>query len=128
LVTGTVTAVVNTSEGLKPVDPGWWWGSEARQFILGRHHKDGRVYVRTDAPPKTEKPTISAETGCQRWLEGRMKQNPDRPTETKTDIFAEAKRRFPGLSARAFKRAWSTAVKQSGATAWTTPGRPGRKS
>jgi hypothetical protein len=55
---------------------------------------------------------------CKEVLALRMRANPDTPTP-KSKLRAE----FPGVSKRAFDRAYSRAAEESGASAWTAPGR-----
>jgi hypothetical protein len=73
------------------------------------------------------KPTIRAQKDCVRWLQSLMETSPNRRLREKSDFFLEARARYPGLSERAFGRAWSIAARAAGAEAWTKGGRP-RKS
>ena len=59
------------------------------------------------APPAPVKPTAKAESDCRKWLIGTLK----RPrTKTKEDLKAQAMNEsFPGLSGKAFDRAWKSA-------------------
>jgi hypothetical protein len=62
-----------------------------------------------------------------RWLEGEMRKSTHRRPKPREDFKIEALKMFPGLSARAFDRAWKAAIKASAAE-WSRPGRPRKKS
>jgi hypothetical protein len=66
--------------------------------------------------------SIQAQSRCRRWLAEQMRQSPS-PQKAKAGYRADAKTRFPGLSERAFDRAWAGAVEETGATEWAAPGR-----
>ena len=68
------------------------------------------------------KPTTrGAENKCERWLVGLM-QGGKPPEMPKADYFKEAKENF-AVSQRGFDRAWANAIKQSGNSDWSKPGR-----
>jgi hypothetical protein len=69
-------------------------------------------------PPSTQ----GKETACKGWLSAMMRADPDRGCP-KDAVWAQASTKFPGLAKRAFDRAWTAAIKDSGAGAWQTPGR-----
>ena len=66
--------------------------------------------------------TVAAENACRSWLKELMKAGPERPRSKQT-LCDEAKKRFPRLSQRAFDRAWTYAISESGAELWSAPGR-----
>jgi hypothetical protein len=70
------------------------------------------------------KPTVRAEADCARWLQRLMETSPNRRLREKGDLLPEARAKFPGLSERAFGRAWLRAAKAAGADAWIKGGRP----
>jgi hypothetical protein len=57
-----------------------------------------------------------------------MQQSSERQPKRKRDFFADFQARFPGLSARAFERAWAKAKAQTGAAGWGKAGRRPRTS
>jgi hypothetical protein len=69
-------------------------------------------------PPPT---TVAAQTECRRWLASEMRASLDRP-RPKSQVFAEAKKRFPKLSKRGFDRAWGDAIGETGAEKWSKAG------
>jgi hypothetical protein len=55
----------------------------------------------------SERSSAKAESNCRKWLTGLAQQSPEKsPDRTKDKLFAIAKQKFPGLSERAFGRAW----------------------
>jgi hypothetical protein len=70
------------------------------------------------APPPT---TVAAQTECRRWLSNEMRASPDRP-RAKSQVLAEAMKRFPKLSGRGFDRAWRDAISATGAEKWSKAG------
>ena len=62
---------------------------------------------------------------CCVWLAGHMRRSLERTAKSKSDWLKDAEAKFPGLSKRAFERAWSAAKSETGAANW---GKPGRKS
>jgi hypothetical protein len=71
------------------------------------------------------KRTAAAETQCREYLVTAMRRSPDRQPKPQRDFLADCQERFPGLSERAFERAWANAKILTGAAGW---GRPGRRS
>jgi hypothetical protein len=69
------------------------------------------------------------ESKCLDWLDKLMRRH-ERPPEgrVKRDYQKQALEKFPGLSKRAFARAWEEANKQTGATGWSQGGRPKKRS
>ncbi len=65
--------------------------------------------------------TTGAQTECWRWLSGEMRAARDRP-RPKSQVEAEAKKRFPKLSGRGFERAWRDAISETGAQKWSKSG------
>jgi len=70
------------------------------------------------------KATIRAEKDCERWLQRLMETSPKKRLQEKRNLLPEARARFPGLSERAFERAWLVAAKAAGADAWIKGGAP----
>ena len=66
--------------------------------------------------------TVAKQTECKRWLSSEMRASPDRP-RPKSQVLAEAKKRFPNLSKRGFNRAWGDAINETGAEKWSKAGR-----
>jgi hypothetical protein len=69
-------------------------------------------------PPPT---TAGAQIECRRWLASEMRASPDRP-RPKSQVHAEARKRFPKLSKRSFDRAWRDAISETGAETWSKAG------
>lgn len=82
--------------------------------------------ARPTKPPGMKRQTIaSAEGGCQQWLAGLMREGPHK---VRDEYFKEASSKFPGLTGRGFKRAWSNAiVNAEAAEDWSKPGRKSQK-
>jgi hypothetical protein len=74
------------------------------------------------------KRTAAAEVRCLEYLVTEMKRCLDRAPKRKRDFLTDCQRRFPGLSARAFERAWDQGINQSGAVKWRKAGRPPKSS
>ena len=76
------------------------------------------------APPPTDQfrreLTVSAERKCRKWLIQLMTAGP--PEKNKPEYEIEAKSEF-GVSAKAFQRAWSVAVEETGNKDWNKPGK-----
>ena len=84
--------------------------SKLRDSLSGENHR-----IRS-------KPTSSgAEKKCERWLVELMKggKSPEMP---KADYLKAAKKNF-AVSHRGFDRAWDTAIKETGNSDWSKPGR-----
>ena len=62
----------------------------------------------------------SAKTACAKWLK-EISAPPNTKEKSKAEYFAEAKKKFNGLSDRGFKIAWDGAVPEI----WSQPGRRG---
>lgn len=67
-------------------------------------------------------PRAELETKCAAWLVEEMKLSLTRRPKPKNDYHAEAEQKFPGLKDRQFLRAWDSAIKMTGATAWSKTG------
>lgn len=77
-------------------------------------------------PEEEEQPderdlSIKAETECRRWLVGLM-GNHSKPEKAKPEYADAAKEKFE-IGAKAFIRAWAEAIKETGNTGWSRPGR-----
>jgi hypothetical protein len=70
--------------------------------------------------------TIAAERRLETWLVERMRADPDNPPG-KAAIRREAEAAGHVVSARAFLRAYASAVKAAGAPAWSAPGRKSKR-
>jgi hypothetical protein len=74
------------------------------------------------AEPRAQPPTtMGAQNECRRWLANEMNAAPDRP-RPKSQVLAEAKKRFAKLSGRGFERAWQAAISETGAEKWSKAG------
>ena len=76
--------------------------------------------------------TIAGAKKCKGWLVQLMSDSMkdvkmQKPTKTKIEYQTEARDKFP-ISIRAFNREWEAAIRETGATQWSSPGRPSRKS
>jgi hypothetical protein len=72
--------------------------------------------------------SVRGEADCRRWLAELMKASPSGKPKPKSDFLTEAKSKFPRLAARQFNRAWDSAIAESGARSWASPGRLPTKS
>jgi hypothetical protein len=68
--------------------------------------------------------TVKAQTNCRKYIIDLILASPDRRSAKKDDIFEKASAMFPGLSVRAFDRAWTEAIATTGAHAWSRAGAP----
>ena len=59
---------------------------------------------------------------CRLWLEAAMRKSPDDRKRPKNGWQADACKRWPALSVRAFLRVWDEAIQATGAAAWARPG------
>jgi hypothetical protein len=73
------------------------------------------------SPPSVQG-TAAQETELKRWLVSHMAAAPTRP-RPKAAVHRVAKETGLKFSARAFERSWRIAVLESGASAWSAPGR-----
>lgn len=64
-----------------------------------------------------------AEKKCQQWVLGLMRQFPERPPKPLPELAKEACSKFPGLSERGFRRAFSITQAQTGNQSWSKAGR-----
>ncbi len=68
--------------------------------------------------------TIGSRTTCFTWLRDLMSESIDKKPKPKQDYWAEARKKWPNtLTERSFERAWSDAVAETKAFAWSSPGR-----
>jgi len=65
----------------------------------------------------------TSESKCRMWLEARMRESLQQRPKPRDYFFAEAKELYPGLSKRAFDRAWNEGKRVTGAK-WDAAGRP----
>ena len=80
--------------------------------------------------PETEKRHVSragAEGRAQAWFASQMRASPDVKVSTRDEAIQQAIARFDGLSERAGKRAWTSAIQETGALAWNAGGRPKKR-
>lgn len=64
------------------------------------------------------------ESECHRWLEQEMRKSPDRRPFPRRIYLERAQEEFRGIRPASFANAWKFAIKTTGATAWSDPGRP----
>lgn len=69
------------------------------------------------------KRTAAAAMRCQEYLLTEMERSLDRARKPKPEFLADCQARFPGLSERGFERAWTNAIKVTGAVGWSKAGR-----
>ncbi len=69
------------------------------------------------------KRTAAAATQCQEYLFTEMKRSLDRAPKPKSEFLTDCQARFRGLSERGFERAWSNAIRLTGAVGWSKAGR-----
>jgi len=69
------------------------------------------------------KQTAAAEAQCREYLATQMKPSLDRAPKTKPDLLADCQARFPDLAERGFMRAWTDAIRLTGAVGWSKAGR-----
>ena len=71
--------------------------------------------------------TTGAEQSCYRWLVSLMRESPSEKANSRDTYWRDAKRQFPSLAMRQFRRAWDKAIAETGATGWSRAGRrPGK--
>jgi len=69
--------------------------------------------------------TVASESACRDWLIDAMRKSLTERQGTRDDWWAKAKLRWPlKLSKRGFDRAWSEAIRESGAVSWGKAGAP----
>jgi hypothetical protein len=97
-----------------------WRNSAARLFC-----KDLLAAFPAGRPllPAAQPLTVKAETDCQVWLVSLMTESRQCRPKKKSTYFEVAQKRFPGLSERAFERAWANAIKETGSN-WGKAGAP----
>jgi hypothetical protein len=102
----------------------------AGKFVEFERNQDLSIWEEVKAPTHevralgTSTPsrsTIGAERRCQRWLEELMEKS-KRPGNAKGYYAAKAKEEFR-VTGRAFSRAWSNAIVNTGRTEWSKSGR-----
>ena len=89
-----------------------------------RFEAESRVPSLSDGAPQPEPPqsgTKGAETKCKRWLIALMSDD-GKPEKTKTAYQTEAQGEFK-IGAKAFRRAWASAIEETGNAYWSRPGR-----
>jgi hypothetical protein len=111
-----------------------YWAGRAYLFNSAQyvfiHSGDLRQFVEALAtaarPYAKSSGTAKSESDCRKWLLHLMRETPATRPKPRQDFLREAQTLFPGLSARSFNRAWTDAIKDASATAWSTGGRPKR--
>ena len=88
------------------------------QATLPNSNNLGRLLIADFRAPPAMAGVIKSETACQRWLAEDMRANLEGTSTSKNDWMQSAKQKFPRLSDRGFKRAWDSAIKDTGASAW----------
>ena len=92
---------------------------------VGQHRSPGSA---SGAPPPASTiatavaRTIGSETRLQDWLIAKMRASPDKP-QVKEETRTESEKMGHEVGVRAFDRAWRRAVEETGAVAWSRPGR-----
>ena len=76
-----------------------------------------------EAREKSPRVSVAAKKQCQAWLEEIMRASPDTRTVRSDDLYEEARKKWKGLSRRAFNRAQEAAAESVGAVAWSIGGR-----
>jgi hypothetical protein len=94
-------------------------GTERWTGIRVRKEDVARLWP--DVPP-VRIATVRAETSCKKWLVHRMRASPELAPSPKTHFRNLARKDFPGLSDRAFQRAWDAAIAETDAK-WSKAGR-----
>lgn len=82
-----------------------------------------RAVMKAWHPPAVAVATVAAETSCQLWLIVEMRASPAKSPDTKSNLCDKALKMFPGLSKKAFNRAWGGGIEETGAQ-WARAGRP----
>ena len=127
-----VAALSTDGKTLRHLDPSRWRGADSAGLFWLAH--DGRgsapnLYV-IDVPTQAQtgtgaaRQTAKAGGDCQRWLADEMRKSPHKRPRQREDFYREAVERFSGLGKRAFDRAWSAAIADTGAHPWSASGRP----
>jgi len=118
--------VVEEKNGMIRIFPLSPNSADYEQHLLNVRVKRDSVLRRwpasSSAPTPARPTTAGAENQCRRWLVAMMKKAPTQPTP-KAAALEEALAKFPGLSKRAFDRAWSAAIRETDAQKWAAPGR-----
>jgi len=118
--------VVEEKNGLLRIFPLSQDSSDYEQHLLNVRVKRDSVLQRWPASSSAATPvrptTAGAENQCRRWLVAMMDKQPTQPTP-KAVVLEEALAKFPGLSKRAFDRAWTAAIRETDAQKWAAPGR-----
>ena len=79
--------------------------------------------------PSKVRSTSRAEAECTKWLRGIVENAPANRSNTKAELFREAKLKWPdNLSYRGFERSWSAATMAVSGDAWRSGGRPRKTS
>jgi hypothetical protein len=92
---------------------------DAQRVILGAYTAFPAPSGRKPSPAIVKlKSKAADETRCRQELVAMMGENPDQPTPK-----AELKALFPGVTQRQFNSAFTAAVKEAQAWAWSAPGR-----
>ena len=81
-------------------------------------------FLRCFPPSTPTKHTVKSKFHCTKWLEELMKSSPQKRTSSFAELQQRALTMFPGLSKRAFRGAWGSAVDLTGADRWREGGRP----
>jgi hypothetical protein len=92
--------------------------------LVGFHESEFTVPAQRVRRLWPTSPSAKAEAECWTWLEQLAKDHLDRPPKPKSDLWKEAKQRWPGLSKRGFDRGWVKAVRA--AAGWARRRRPKR--
>jgi hypothetical protein len=75
-------------------------------------------------PNPTINVTIADETACKKWLVSIMHDSPKHRTMAKEKAMVTWRQMGRNISDKAFERAWSLAISEANAPAWSLAGRP----
>lgn len=117
------------SDEVAPIPPHVWriakfdFGFPAEPELMGELQAGSRVWngVRIRDLSRSATGTIGEETRLQAWLVTEIRASSDCPIP-KDEMQVRAKAAGLEFKARAFDRAWSAAINETGARAWSLPG------
>jgi hypothetical protein len=100
--------------------------------LLSNQRRNATASKVADVPRKAKAQVETKEkcrVECLAWLEGIMRASPTIRKFSRDELWAQAQKKWPNkLSERKFDEARIETIKNTGASAWSEPGRPRRKS
>jgi hypothetical protein len=99
-----------------------WKGYEGPYFDLVRFKSADLMSLWSPMVPEKPPLTVGAESRMQTWLAQAMRAQPSSP-RSKSAMRTEAEGQGLTCGDRGYARAWTAAVNETGATAWSRPGR-----